>query len=135
MPLSRMFIAHEALEQWVAQGRALVDAEALFDRETGRHFRVTEALRFVEEVTGLPDTAGLVGRVKTLADVTALGGEHMADSVILHENAYRVQPGFLGALIVPEATVAPAARAGAGESAPNAQTIAALQKFFLHNVK
>ena len=132
MTLSRMFIAHEALERWVAGGRATLDAEELFDRETGRRFRVAEALRFVEEVTGLPDQAALVGRVKRLSEVTALGGEHMADSVILHDNAYRVQPGFLGTLID---SPAPAATAAPDEQATDAQTIAALQKFFLHNVK
>jgi hypothetical protein len=137
-----MFIAHEALERWIADGRAEVDAELLHDKETGRRFQVVEAVRFLEELTGLPDHAKLVGKVKSIADLGALGGEHMADSVILNDNAYRVQQGFVGAL-VPAAHAAHAAppvsdRAATpppAEQLPNSQTLVALQKFFLNNVK
>lgn len=134
-----MFIAQEALEQWIADGRAEVDAEELRDKETNRRFRVSEAVRFLEEVSGLPDHAKLVGKVKSLADITALGGEHMADSVILNDNAYRVQQGLLGSLVDAEAAettdVRPAPNAPGADHAPNSQTIVALQKFFLNNVK
>ena len=137
-----MFIAQEALEQWIADGRAEVDAEELRDKETGRRFRVSEAVRFLEEVSGLPDQAKLVGKVKSLADVAALGGEQMADSVILNDNAYRVQMGLLGSLVAAEAAegtdvraTAGAPGAPAGDHVPNSQTIVALQKFFLNNVK
>ncbi len=146
MTPSRLFIAHEALDVWVADGRAEVDAEGLFDRETSRRFALTEALRFLEEVSGAPDTANLVGKVKSLAQVAELGGEHMADSVILGENAYRVQPGFMGVPRVAEGVAAalPPLPAGVlkGPKGPrdsddpmHAQTLAALQKFFLNNVK
>ena len=134
-----MFIAQEALEQWIADGRAEVDAEELRDKETNRRFRVSEAVRFLEEVSGLPDQAMLVGKVKSLADITALGGEHMADSVILNDNAYRVQQGLLGSLVAAEdaetTDVRPAPNAPAADHVPNSQTIVALQKFFLNNVK
>lgn len=146
MTPSRLFIAHEALDVWVAEGRAEVDAAGLLDRETSQRFALTEALRFVEEVGGAPDAAGLVGKVKSLAQVAELGGEHMADSVILGENAYRVQPGFMGTLQVQEGVaVAPPPLPTAGNRGPrgprdsddplHAQTLVALQKFFLNNVK
>jgi hypothetical protein len=150
-----MFIAHEALEKWIADGRAEVDAELLHDKETGRRFHVVEAVRFLEELTGLPDHAKLVGKVKSIPDLGTLGGEHMADSVILNDNAYRVQQGFVGALVADVVTpvlapvvaptaptvAAPAVAATAGtpspppEQLPNSQTLVALQKFFLNNVK
>jgi hypothetical protein len=137
MPRSRIFIAHEALERWVADGRAEVEADLLNDKETGRRFRVTEAVRFLEEVSGQSDAAGLVGKVKSLTDLVALGGEHMADSVILGDNAYRVQQGLLGTLLVDERSEFTELRSSprGPEHLPNAQTIVALQKFFLHNVK
>lgn len=141
MALPRMFIAQEALEKWLADGRAEVDAEVLHDKETGRRFQVIEAVRFLEELTGMPDQAKLVGKVKSIADLSVLGGEHMADSVILNDNAYRVQQGFVGAL-VPAVAAAPAERVAAPQApaahpdaVPNSQTIVALQKFFLNNVK
>ncbi len=149
MTPSRLFIAHEALEAWVAGGRAELDAEELNDRETNRRFKLREALRFLEEVTGQPDAAGLVGKVKDLEQVAAMGGEHMADSVILGDNAYRVQTGFMGTL-VPEITsvvLTPPPLPSAGRKSPSSRapreaddaqqqaTLAALQKFFLNNVK
>ncbi len=141
---SRLFIAHEALEAWVADGRAEIDSEALTDHETGRHFKLREGVRFLEEVTGAGDTANLVGKVKDLEQIAAMGGEQMADSVILGENAYRVQSGFVG---IPEVEVV--ARRVAPPPLPTAnrkptresddplqnQTLVALQKFFLTNVK
>jgi len=138
-----MFIAQEALEKWLADGRAEVDAEVLHDKETGRRFQVNEAVRFLEELTGLPDDARLIGKVKSIADLSILGGEQMADSVILNDNAYRVQQGFVGTLIPAVAAssvgAAPGERAAApaarSEQGPNSQTIVALQKFFLNNVK
>jgi hypothetical protein len=153
---SRLFIAHEALEAWVADGRAEINSDDLLDRESGRRFQLREGVRFLEEVTGGEDTASLVGKVKDLEQVAAMGGEHMADSVILGENAYRVQPGFVG-LPVRDAVAAQApaqdvvAHPGppplptAGRATPKAppetdeqlqsQTLVALQKFFLTNVK
>lgn len=114
----------------------------LHDKETGRRFQVVEAVRFLEELTGLPDGAKLVGKVKSIADLTTLGGEHMADSVILNDNAFRVQLGFLGALVpavaapsVSEIAATPPAPAAHPDQVPNSQTIVALQKFFLNNVK
>lgn len=143
MVVSRIFIAQDALDAWVAEGKGEVQRDELLDRSTGRRFRLREGLRFLAEVTGAPDAHGLVGRVKDLDQLAALNGEHMADSVIVGDNAYQVQQGFVGAVIPAEAradvralAAAMAPSAGAAE-APGAQrqTIAALQAFFLNNVK
>lgn len=143
MVVSRIFIAQDTLDAWVAEGKGEVLRDELLDRSTGRRFRLREGLRFLSEVTGSPDAHGLVGRVKDLDQLVALKGEHMADSVIVGDNAYQVQQGFVGVVIPAEAradvqalTAALSPPAGAAE-APGAQrqTIAALQAFFLNNVK
>ncbi len=143
MVVSRIFIAQDALDAWVAEGKGEVQRDELLDRSTGRRFRLREGLRFLSEVTGTPDAHGLVGRVKDLDQLGALRGEHMADSVIVGDNAYQVQQGFVGVVIPAEAradvlalAAAMAPAAGSAE-APGAQrqTIAALQAFFLNNVK
>lgn len=135
----RLFIAHETLETWVTRGRAELDAQMLHDRETGHRFRLAEGVRFLEELTGLPDTRELVGKVKDLDALAAMGGEHMADSVILGDNAYRVQPGMVGTLLEAVSTKqpqdAPLRRASRPDNKAESQTIVALQKFFLNNVK
>ncbi|MFO0628705.1 MAG: hypothetical protein U0325_24230 [Polyangiales bacterium] len=143
MVVSRIFIAQDALDAWVAEGKGEVQRDELLDRSTGRRFRLREGLRFLSEVTGAPDTHGLVGRVKDLDQLAALNGEHMADSVIIGDNAYQVQQGFVGSVIASEsrpdvAALAAAMAPPAGPAeAPGAQrqTIAALQAFFLNNVK
>ncbi|MGE3634369.1 MAG: hypothetical protein AB7P00_31000 [Sandaracinaceae bacterium] len=43
---------------------------------------------FREEVSGEGDPHALVGRVKDIEQLTALGAEHCADSVIYGENVY-----------------------------------------------
>jgi len=138
-------MAQDALDAWVAEGKGEVQRDELLDRSTGRRFRLREGLRFLSEVTGTPDAHQLVGRVKDLDQLSALHGEHMADSVIVGENAYQVQQGFVGVVIAPEARADAQAQALAAALAPVAepaeapggqrQTIAALQAFFLNNVK
>jgi hypothetical protein len=138
MALSRLFIAQEALDAWVTEGRAEVSADELLDRKTGMRFRIRPGLRFVSEVSGAVDAPGLVGKVKDLEQVAALRGEYMADSVILGDNAYTVQQGFVGAPIAAESSMfssAPPVLTPEPPPAAQRQTIAALQAFFLNNVK
>jgi hypothetical protein len=136
----RLFIAHEALEQWVSNGRAEVNGENLHDRSNNRRFTLREGVRFLEEVSGAPDVNGLVGKVKDLTQISAMQGEQMADSVILGDNAYRVQQGFVGSIVVEQVAVRPsltpvAPRKPVEVPTAQSQTIAALQNFFLNNVK
>lgn len=147
MVVARLFIGQEALDAWVTEGRAEITADELVDRSTGQRFRLREGVRFLAEVSGGPDAYGLVGKVKDLDQLAALSGEHMADSVILGENAYQVQQGFVGAPIeaveAVESTrvfssappVLPPQPPPPANPAAQRQTIAALQAFFLNNVK
>jgi hypothetical protein len=93
MPPARVFIPQEALEAWLSSGSVHMVGETLF--VDGVPFALEGALRFVNEVAGGGDEPGLVGRVKTLSQLTTLGGEHCADSVVLGDNAYEVIEGFL----------------------------------------
>ena len=61
--------------------------------------RLVGAVQFVAEVAETNHRHGLVGKVKSHEQITALGGEHVADSVILGDNAYQVIEGFLGELL------------------------------------
>lgn len=142
--LSRIFLSQESLEAWLTDGRATIDDDILTDLQTARRFTLREGVRFLAEVSGTTDEHKLVGRVKDLEQLTALGGEHMADSVLLGETAYQVQPGFVGALITntvaPLETVPSVHPAEAASVPPEAgknqrKTIVALQQFFLNNVK
>lgn len=52
------------------------------------------AVHFIKLVSG-EDTHSLVGRVKTQTQIQQLGGEHMADSVIIGDSAYEVAEGYV----------------------------------------
>src|SRR4029077_5873834 len=59
-----------------------------------KNFSLTAAVRFLKMEAG-DDTAGLLQKVKTIDALKQMGGEHYMESVILGDNAYQVQQGFL----------------------------------------
>lgn len=126
MTMSRLFLSQEALDLWLSEGRAKIDGEELLDTKTGQKFRLITGVRFIAEVTGSPDHAALVGKVKDAEQLESMKAELMSGSVVLGDNAYEVQEGFVGTPVV----VADAPR-----PKPRAATIASLQAFFLNNVK
>lgn len=137
---SRIFLSQESLEAWLADGRAQVEADVLTDLQTKRRFELREGVRFLAEVSSGEDANDLVGRVKDLDQLAELGGEHMADSVILGDSAYQVQAGFVGRYIPDEAQAQASEPAAPSSRPPQSEqnqrkTIVALQQFFLNNVK
>ena len=125
----RLFISQEALDTWISEERAVIDGEELTDKKLNQKFRLITGVRFMSEVTGQADAAELVGKVKDVDQLAALKAEHMHDSVILGDNAYTVQMGFIGTPLVVELP------ADVPKPRPRAATIASLQAFFLNNVK
>ena len=99
MSQNRVFFPQEAVQAWLEQGRVQLVGDELTTTPEGRRLRVESALRFLAEVAAGADPHELVGKVKTLEQVQALGGEHCADSVIMGDCAYQVVEGFLGELL------------------------------------
>jgi hypothetical protein len=93
MQPARVFIPQEALEAWLSSGKVHMVGETLFIE--GQPFALEGAVRFMTEVTGTEEAQNLLGRVKTTAQLDALGGEHVSASVVLGDNAYEVIDGFL----------------------------------------
>jgi len=139
---SRIFLSQEALDSWISEGRADIQGDVLIDKVGGRRFQLLEGVRFLSEVSGGEDAEALVGRVKDLGQLAAMGGEYMSDSVVLGELAYEVQPGFVGRPVAKtarseRATTPPPVEAPSTPETQKQQrqTILALQAFFLNNVK
>lgn len=139
---SRIFLSQEALDSWIGEGRADIQGDVLIDKVGSRRFQLLEGVRFLSEVSGGDDAEGLVGRVKDLVQLAAMGGEYMSDSVVLGELAYEVQPGFVGRPMAKtarseRATTPPPTEVPATPESQKQQrqTILALQAFFLNNVK
>lgn len=133
---NRLFLSQQLLDHWMSEGRVDVEGEVMITQPEGRRFALTTAVLFKAEVSGSADRHDLVGRVKDLEQLAALGAEHYADSVILGDNAYQVVEGFAGRLlrepeeeeIVTGGSLACAARAALGER-PGSGEIDQLARF------
>lgn len=134
MARNRVFVPQETLDEWLSNERVEVDGETMTLKPEGQKFQLKTAVRFMSEVAGGGDVAGLVGKVKDLEQIGALGGEHCADSVVLGDDAYQVHEGFVGEPMIEASaaghSLAAAARAAAGED-PATVEIDLLARFFL----
>jgi hypothetical protein len=96
---NRLFFPQAALDQWILDGVAdLHDDELRMAGQGGaaRRYRLADAVRVVREVTGSADVNDLVGRVRTRSSLEAMGAEIVETSMILADNAYDVEAGWLG---------------------------------------
>src|SRR5512137_2746136 len=117
-----LFVSQALLTAWAGQGRIDLDGRSialLGGQAQGRRYGLEPAVRFLRVAGGGADEMGLVARVKTLVQVRELGGEAMADSVVMGEVAYEVEPGFLAEASAVEAAsrtvpAAPPAPSGGG---------------------
>jgi hypothetical protein len=92
--MARIFVSQEQLDSWVMEESArLADKTLHWD---GRVFRIEAAVRFLKTVGDEADPHQLLGRVKTLPQLTQLAAEHYMDSVLLGDTGYEVQQGFIG---------------------------------------
>jgi hypothetical protein len=96
---NRVFFPQTALDEWVSENKVDIKGEDLTLKAQGRRYRIIEAVRITQEVTGADDPHELLGRVKTRAFLTELGAEILESSMILQDNAYDVVQGFVGAPI------------------------------------
>lgn len=134
--VNRVFVPQDSLDEWMVEGRVEIDGETMTLQPEGQRFHLKTAVHFLAELAEGGDEANLVGRVKDLEQLAALGAEHCADSVLLGDNAYQVAEGFVGEPIPAEntagagETLAAATRAAVGDD-PAAGEIDLLARFFL----
>lgn len=119
MGLNRLFVSQAKLDQWLSDGMVDVEGETMTTKPDGNRFELRTAVLFREELTGTGDPHTLVGKVKDLEQISSIGGEYAAGSVILGDNAYEVVDGFVGA------PVHDASGAGAGHTG---ETLAAAMR-------
>ncbi|HEY2509918.1 MAG TPA: hypothetical protein VGI39_03655 [Polyangiaceae bacterium] len=96
---NRVFFPQTALDAWLIDGKVDLRGDELTlmtGPETGRQYRVVEAVRIVHEVTGGTDAHELLGRVKPKGQLDERGAEILESSLLLGDNAYDVVPGWLG---------------------------------------
>jgi hypothetical protein len=91
------FLPQAAIEGWTARGAVDVEAGTLTVQAgsaRGQRLALEPAVRFLGVAGAGLDPNGLVGKVKSLAELRAAGAELLGDSVLLGETAYDVQQGF-----------------------------------------
>jgi hypothetical protein len=93
---NRVFFPQAALDVWLTDGTVDLRGDELSIVAEGRRYRLTEAVRIVNEVTGSPDGNDLLGRVKPKTFLDERKAELMESSLLLGDNAYDVIPGWLG---------------------------------------
>jgi hypothetical protein len=103
----RLFLPQAQLEEWALEDKADVKDGVLVVTGEEGVYPVTPAVHIVQLVTG-EDANGLVTKVKTEAQLQALGAEQMSDSMLLGETAYEVVPGYVAEVPVPSSEGAPA---------------------------
>jgi hypothetical protein len=96
MAPNRAFFPQRALDAWLAEAKIDFTGRELMIRAAHRRYRVVEAARIIQEVSGQEDIYDLVGRVKSVTFLTELGAEILESSMLLGDNAYEVVPGFMG---------------------------------------
>jgi hypothetical protein len=118
---NRVFFPQAALDLWLSDGTVDLRGDELTIAAEGRRYRLTEAVRIVNEVTGGTDTYDLIGRVKAKALLEERKAEILESSLLLGDNAYDVIAGWLGEpigtfdeFVASQKRVASSNRSGAG---------------------
>ncbi|MFZ5469058.1 MAG: hypothetical protein ACOZIN_06410 [Myxococcota bacterium] len=95
----KLFLPQTTLEEWALSEKADLKDGKLVISQDQSSYPVTPAVHFRTVVSG-PDEHKLAEKVKTQAQLAALGAEHMADSVILGESAYEVAEGYIAEVVI-----------------------------------
>jgi hypothetical protein len=118
-----LFVSQAMLDSWADAGKIdfVGNVMTLLAGEgKGRSYALDPAVRFMKVLGGDTDPNGLLHKVKSLAHLKELGAEPAADSCILGDVAYEVQPGFLAeaAALQAAASARPEAAAPPASAAP-----------------
>jgi alpha-acetolactate decarboxylase len=92
--MPRLFISQEWVDVSNMEDKVTLDGELMVIKANGKAYRLTPAVRFLKVEGGDNDPHQLIGKVKTTKALEAMNAETMAESVLLGDTAYRVQPGF-----------------------------------------
>lgn len=98
---NRVFFPQASLDQWGVEGKIELTPTELVVLAEGRRYEIAEVVRVVVEVTGAQDPHGIIGKVKSKAELESAGAEILENSMILGDNAYDVVPGWAGTPLTP----------------------------------
>jgi hypothetical protein len=102
----RIYLAQPAIDQALASGQIQLDGDLVRLVAGGRPMQlsIVAAVYFAQLDEGGDDPEGLVGCVRSGAQLQQMGAEHYDRSVLVGERAYSVVPGFVGTPVGPDGT-------------------------------
>jgi len=100
----KLFLPQATLEEWASSDQADVQEHVLVLTGEPVKYPVEPAVHVMALVSG-PDEHQLLKKVKTDAQLSELGAERLADSVVAGETAYDVESGYV--VQVPDPTGQP----------------------------
>ncbi len=115
--MRRLFVSQELLDGWAEQGKIELSGSQLTILAENRSFELHPGAHFLSLAAGA-DGHRLVGKVKTESQIRELGAELYMNSVLLGEDAYDVQPGFVAEVADPPAPADAKASVQAATDAP-----------------
>lgn len=125
----KVFFTQKTLDELNAQGKLLLEGETItILTKTKPSFILKQAVRFLSLESG-EDINKLIGKVKTLVELNGIKAEIFPDSVVINDNVYRVENGFIGEPVNKENNY----EKGEESKAKDQQEL--LAEFFLKNVK
>lgn len=122
--LMKYFLSQKLLEEWTVDDKADALGTQLFIRASKTNHPIVPAVHFTRTISG-NDGHKLLGRVKTLPQLEAIGAEHLADSCIVAETAYHVTEGYITDAQGPALTASVSAAPTVPELSPEAELLAA----------
>ena len=103
--MKRIFFSQSMLDSMVDAGKIKVD-KGVLTMLTGDNptFELKQAYRLVRTIDDAVDPNGLVGQIRSEAELKELGAEIYMDSVIYRDIAYQADPGYIAEKNVPGQT-------------------------------
>ena len=92
--MPNIFLSSDWVDHSNMDEKIQVEGSKLIVKADGKAYQISSAVRFLLVEGGDPDPHQLVGKVKTAKQLEALNAETMAESCLLGDTAYRVQPGY-----------------------------------------
>jgi hypothetical protein len=118
------FLPQTTLDGWLDAGTVDLRSGMLVEMADNAEFPVREAVHFVKLESG-EDEAALMGKVKALDSLKAVGAEHCMTSVIVGETVYEVVPGWVAEEPVTAGAARPVSKKFEGKN-PEADMLAKL---------
>ncbi len=92
----KVFFTQELLDELNAKGKLLLEGETItILTKTKPRFNLQQAVRLTALDSG-DDKDKIVGKVKTLDELKGMEAEIFPDSVVIKDNVYRIESGFIG---------------------------------------